>query len=149
PCSNIVLSNNTITGGFNGIRTIQTSASTITGLILQGNHVTGCGDSALVMDSGSVTNALIANNNLRATSSPAIKMTSCIDVRFSNNFVNSTGSVVVSFLGTNTGSSFDKSNFGSGIGAGVNNAGTGLLVEQYGSGAPAAGTWGVGDRIIE
>jgi len=144
----ITVANNIVSGGLNGIRTIQSGGNTITGLIVEGNHVTGCGGGSLVFDSGTVTNGLVANNNLRGTTNPAISQTACTSVRYSNNFVVSSGSVIVSFSGANTGSSYDKSNVGSGIGAGVSNAGTGLQVEQYGGTSPAAGTWAVGDRIV-
>lgn len=150
-CSNIVIANNTLNGGFLAqLRTIQTLGNVITGLVINGNMMTGGGAGCipLTLDGTSAQNVLISNNNIRANTVAAISQNACTSVRYTNNFVVSSGAVTLSFSGANTSGFYDKSNVGSGAGAAISNTGTGLIIEQFGTAVPAAGTWAVGDTVI-
>lgn len=149
-CSNITVSGNTVLGGFNTqIRTNQTGGFSITGLSLMGNMVTGGGTACvpLTFDTSSVSNVLVSGNTFRANTVTAISQNACQSIRYTCNFVISSGTVALTTAGVNTGSFYDYSNTGTGAGAGISNAGTGFIVEALGTGAPAAGTWAVGDTI--
>lgn len=148
--NNITVSNNTVTGGHSSqIRTVQVGGSLNSGIVISGNQLTG-GDAScipLTFDTASAGNVLVANNNIRATTQPAIQQPGCTFIRYVGNFINSTGSVTLAFTGTNSSSFFDRSNIGFPITGAVSNAGTGLIIEQLGSNVPSAGTWAIGDTI--
>jgi len=149
--TNLQAIGNSVTGGHGPqIRVLQTGGGVNTGLVISGNTLTGGDASAICLgfEATAASNGMVSNNILRAGGTYAISQSSALNMRYSTNFVNTVGSVTLSFVGTNTGSYYDKTNTGSGNGAGVSNAGTGLIIEQFGTAAsPAAGTWAVGDRI--
>jgi len=148
--TNISVADNTITGGHSSqIRMIQSGGSSNTGVSITGNHLTG-GDAScipLVFDTLAAQNVLVANNNIRSSGPPAIQQTSCSAVRYSNNFVLSSGAIALSFNGANIGGFYDKSNTGTGLDGAVLNQGTGMIIHQFGLAAPVAGVWAVGDTV--
>jgi hypothetical protein len=101
-----------------------------------------------MLDSTAAVNVMVNGNILRGGTATVVSQTACTDVRYSNNYLNGTGTVILTTSGACTGSHYDRSNFGTGTGAGVVNGATGFTVIQSGSAAPAAGTWAVGDTIM-
>ena len=145
-CTNVTVADNIVMGGVTSFRTIQAGGNSTTGLIVEGNHMSGAGSDAFRLDNTSCQNVLVQGNNIRATVGAAINHISCTSVRYANNFVTANTNIIL-FTGTNTSGFYERSNFGQGAGAGVQNQGTGMLVETAASAVPSAGTWGLGDLI--
>lgn len=149
-CTNGTVTANTIRGGHQSyIETAQASGFLVSGLTLSGN-VGNAGDDSLIpllFSNASCADVEVSGNYFSGGNAAVVSQSACTNVRYVNNRMKGTGTIVVNFTGTNTGSFYDRSNAGSGIGAGVNNAGTGLIIEQLGTTVPAAGTWARGDTI--
>lgn len=149
-CIEIVVANNTVTGGHqSNIETVQSGGFIVSGLVISGNMCNG-GDNTcipLLFNNVSVADALVTGNYFSGGSATVVSQTGCTNVRYSNNRLKGTGTAILTTSGVCTGSSYSSSNFGTGAGAGVVNAATGFIVEQFGTAAPGAGTWAVGDMV--
>jgi parallel beta-helix repeat protein len=149
-CSNIAIVGNTVTGGhFSQIEAQQTSGNVVSGLTITGNMCNGGDNSCipLLLNSGAAGDVQVTGNNFNGGNAAVVSQTACTVVRYANNRLKGTGTVIFTSSGANTASYYDKTNVGTGNGAGMVNGGTSLTVEQQGNAAPAAGTWAVGDRI--
>lgn len=148
--SNCAVVGNTVIGGhYSQIEIGQSGGFKVTGLVINGNVLSGGDNSCipLLLGNASCANATITGNTVTAGNAAALSHTACTNVRYANNFFQSNSTPTLSFSGLNTGSFYDKSNFGSGSGAGVSNAGTGLMIEMLAAAVPVAGTWALYDRI--
>jgi hypothetical protein len=125
-----------------GIRIDQVGGFTTTDLVLNGNEVSGGGAASIPLGMYSVTEASVTGNVLKATTVVALDMSTCLQTRFANNILKTSGTVCLTTAGTCTDSVFDKSNYYSGN---ITNSATALIVERWASAEPAAGTAAVGD----
>ena len=142
--NNIVISDNTITGGNAYAIRFYSGTSSSSGVSINGNAAYGGGTTAGGLQLASIIGGVVTGNNCSQTTANSINVTNCTYLRIANNYLTTTGSSAVATLGTCTGSYFDKTNYWSGT---MSNGATGLIVEQLNNAAPAAGTWAVGDRI--
>ena len=87
-----------------------------------------------------------ANNVIAGSDTYALFATAITSARFANNVFSTSGSVSIGFGGTCTDSYFDKTNLPGGL---IENQGTGMICEQFGSAAPASASSyaRVGDRV--
>jgi Pectate lyase superfamily protein/Periplasmic copper-binding protein (NosD) len=151
--SNIVISNNRITGGNSrGIYVLTGGAPTLTGATINGNIISGSGGGNNAIDVANLNAAVINGNNVNLTTNKALNIVACTQTRVGGgNVLITTGTTAVATSGTCTGSALDESNYLSSS-AGVqlnaaNNAGTGLNMRQLGAAAPTAGTQVLGDTV--
>lgn len=149
-CTNTAITGNTIKGGHQSyIETVQSGGFLVSGLTISGNVCNG-GDNTLIpllLNSVSAADVMVTGNHLSGGSATVVSQTACTNVRYANNRLKGTGTAILTTSGVCTGSYYDKTNIGTGSGAGVVNGGTSLIIEHMGSAAPIAGTWAVGDRI--
>ncbi len=149
-CTNCACVGNTIRGGHHSqIRCLQSGGFQVQELTITGNVCSG-GDGScvpLILDTAAAADVMVASNVFSSGASAAVQQNACTSVRYTGNRLRSTGATVFATTGANTSSYFDKTNTGVGIGVGISNGGTLLLIEQHGAAAPAAGLWAVGDRI--
>ncbi len=107
---------------------------------------TGVANAIIPLTLSTIAGLSVSGCSLNASTNYGISVVACTYAAFSGNSVTGgVGTTTVGGLlssGTCTGSSFDKSNVLTGL---VGNGATGLLVEQYASAAPVAGTGAVGD----
>ena len=146
--SMVTISGNSISGGHIAHIRIVADGNQYTNLSIVGNVCTG-GDSTcipLLFDSGSCSSVSVMGNNFFSNSSTAVTQTACTAIRYSGNIL-AAGSTVLVTAGVCTGSFYDRTNFGTGTGAGVSNGATGFVIEQLGTAVPSAGTWAVGDTV--
>lgn len=122
-----------------------------TGLTNNAIHVEGARGSTAANTNGLSVNGCVdgsvSNCRFSVGNQPAILQTNSTGIHYSNNNPHSTVAPLVQFNGTNTGSTWDKSN-GTTAGAQIANTGTGMHVEAYAAGTPAGGTAAVGDRWV-
>ena len=123
----------------------------ISGLKIIGNDLNGGTDTCkpLLFFGLTCSNVLVEGNTINSGLLVAISQTTAPGIRYVGNDLTSTGATVFTTSGACTGSHFDKSNFGQGLGANslINNAGSGVYVEMQAGAAPTAGTWAVGNRV--
>lgn len=141
-----VVSNNTCVGG--GDRQIEflINAGAFTRAVVTGNICRGAASSVIPMYLASIDQAAVSNNVLSATSANSLYINACTKARISNNVLETTGTVAFGTTGTCTGSYADKTNSYDGF---IENAGTGLLCESFGTAAPSSGSYYsiIGDRV--
>jgi hypothetical protein len=146
-CNNITIANNVIKGGHaTQIRCLQSGGNQCQNISISGNQCNS-GDNTNVpfqLDSAAAINVTVTGNIFRGGTATVINHVACQSVRYSNNYVNGTGAAMLTSSGTCTGSYYDLSNSGT-TDATTSNGGTGLIVEQFGSAAPASGTHAIGD----
>jgi parallel beta-helix repeat protein len=144
------ISGNTISGGHAAqIRFIANGGNTYSHVSITGNICVG-GDASsipLMFDNNMAVDVMVTGNQFLATTAVAISQSGGTNIRYSCNFVNTGGTTALSFIGTNIGCLYDRSNIGSGNSSGVQNTGTGTIIEQLGTAVPSTGTWAVGDTI--
>lgn len=150
-CTNCAAIGNTVNGGHtNQLATTQSGGNQVQNLVISGNLLSGGDNSCVSLNfvSASAVDAVVTGNTLRAGNATAISHASCTNIRYSNNYVNGTGTIILTTTGVCTGSFYDRSNFGAGIGAGISNGATGFLITQSGTAFPSAGIWAVGDHVV-
>ena len=146
--SDLTIASNTIGGGHASQIRMVNNGQTYSHVSIVGNVCSG-GDAnciPLLLESGSVTEAQVVGNTLPSASATAISQTACVGIRYSCNFVTGTGAVLLT-SGVCTASFYDRTNYGSGAAGGVDNAGTGFIIEILGTAVPSVGTWAVGDTV--
>lgn len=147
-CTNISIAGGSVRGGhFAQIETVGTGGGLVVGLSVTGVTLDQGDASCVCLQLGSATDVTVSGNFMRAATNFVINQSSCLNVTYTGNrFKGST--TVIQLVGTNTGTFVDESN--TGIAAtSINNAGTGAVVHWFGSGAPATGTWALGDEQTE
>lgn len=141
-----VVSNNIVIGG--GDRQIEflINAGAFTRAVITGNICRGAASAVIPMYLTSIDQATVSNNVLSATSATPLYVSACTKTRISNNVLETTGTVAFGTTGTCTGSYADKTNAYDGL---IENAGTGLLCESFGTAAPSSGSSYavIGDRV--
>lgn len=88
-----------------------------------------------------------ANNRVNATTSRALFVNGCTQMRFSGGEYQTTGTVAIGTSGACTSSFIDKTVWFGGVSSLVSNAGTGLNIEWRvtSNTVPTTGTWAIGD----
>lgn len=141
-----VVSNNICVGG--GDRQIEflINSGAFTRAVITGNICRGAASAVIPMYLASIDQAAVSNNVLSATSAIPLYISACTKARISNNVLETTGTVAFGTTGTCTGSYSDKTNGYDGL---IENAGTGLLCESFGTAAPSSGSSYaiIGDRV--
>lgn len=134
-----------VTVGGNPFAVVRLSTERINNLNISGLDLNTSSTTAAAMRLDGVTGGAIVGVIAYAPTLPALTHSNSTGVRYSACTFASGGSTSLTSAGTCTGSSMDKSNASSP--ATLLNAGTGLLIERYGTAAPSTGTSAVGDRV--
>ena len=123
-----------------GLRVSRNSTYTLTRFNVNGlTGVSGGGSFSIDAVVDSVINGIAISS--AATYAAEIYRTT--STSFTNNRLSGTNAVLT--VGTCTGSRMDKSNVFTGA---VENAGTGLVIERYGTAAPTTGAGALGDTVL-
>jgi hypothetical protein len=145
--SNVIVSNNRITGGNSaGISLFTAGGFTLTGFTVSGNILTGSGGGGDSISCPSLLagGAIVGNYVNTTTNKPLALTANCSDVRISNNILLTTGTYSFYSAGTNTRCYFDKTNS---YNQSLLNSGTGTICEQLSNVTPGAGSAAIGDRV--
>jgi parallel beta-helix repeat protein len=149
---NHIITNNNIKGGNTSqIETYCEAGYFITNAIISNNLLTECSSSGNPLKFGTNSRTFVVTGNYaKADTQVAVYQSNSTNFRYANNFFFTTGTNPIQFVGTNTGTYFDKTNTQSnslGSASQVLNQGTGAIVEIQGNAAPTTGTWAVGDAV--
>ncbi len=146
--TDVSITGNTLDGGHSAQIRIIANSHQYSHVSIIGNVCSG-GDTnciPLLLDSNGSSDVVVSGNSFTSQGATAISHVACTNVQYTANYLTGTAAIFKT-SGACTGSVYDVSNIGAGLGTGVSNAGTGLLVQQLGTAAPTAGTWAVGDAV--
>jgi parallel beta-helix repeat protein len=139
--------NNSVRASVRGISVTRLDTSTHESLRMIGNYVEG--PSTQSVQIAFVSGASIVGNIIFGATI-VFELNNSIRSRMEgNSFISAdAANPVIFFVGTNTGSIFSETN--SIVGRVSNDAGSGVIVSQYGSTAPIGGNaWNANDRVIQ
>lgn len=150
--SNFTVTGNVLKGcAYAGIRTDTDAAYATANAQIAGNTHQGGGAGCVSYRLVIANDCTFTGNLGNATTVAALTITSSLRVRVTGGSFVSSGANAVETAGTCTGSYFDKSNYSAGSGGAgiesIQNAATGLIVEQLGAAIPSTNTRAVGDRV--
>lgn len=147
--TNCSCTGNSVRGGHHSqIRCLQSGGFQVQILSITGN-ILSAGDGScipIILDTAAAADVMITGN-IVSSQVVALQVNAATAVRVTGNRLRSVGTTVLQTTGVCTSSYYDKTNNGTGIGVGVSNGATLFLIEHFGSAAPVAGLWAVGDRI--
>jgi len=139
--------NNSVRSSVFGILVTRLDTATHESLRMIGNYVEGPTTQAVQI---SRVNGCSISGNIVSGGSIVFELSNSVRSRVDGNlFISAdTANPVIFFVGTNTGSLFSESN--TIVGRVSNDAGSGVIVSQYGTTAPISGnSWNANDRIIQ
>jgi hypothetical protein len=142
--TNLALNGNTILGTSSGAILVDQSGGVTTNYLSVGNNTfSGGGTAAVGLNLQSVVQGTVSGNSFNVSTTVALSITACTQLRLAANTFITSGTLAVSTASTCTGSYFDKSNFAN---TGLQNAATGMICEQLANATPGNNS-AVGDRI--
>jgi hypothetical protein len=145
--SNINISGVNQTGGTEAGLRVDRTAAFIIGTMTVSDYIVAPGGAAtcVPLSLNAVVNGSISGFQGAAVTTLGANLSSIVNLTIVNSRITSTGTTAITTAGTCTGSSIEKSvNFG--VPSKMNNAGTGLIVEQRAAAMPTAGTFAIGDN---
>jgi hypothetical protein len=149
--SNIGVDNNNVLGC--SVAAIQiynnTGGVNLTCVSCNGNKVNGGASGCIGILAQNWIQGSLAGNVVNANNAAALNLGTCTQTCITGNSFNTSGANCVSLGGACTGSTMDESNRISGFPGTLANTATGMPVAQYGTASPAAGTFAVGDKVIQ
>ena len=141
----LTIAGNTIIGtSYAGVQLSQTTGFAVVVFTISGNVISGGASTSTPLFVNGAEYGTVTGNTCNAASTAALYVNGSTSVRYSANFLYSTGSPTMTTVGNCTGSVFDESNSVNGA---IFNGASGLNVRQLAATTPSGWTVQSGDVI--